>query len=107
MVRPALFALVLALASMLPAGPSGAPPVVLGIVAPDSDLLYVQPVEGITAAALADALAGLGFPLEPATHTAGVRVVVQSDAAALALRLAATGLVRSVEGDAAVHATQV
>lgn len=107
MVRPALVALALALASMLPSGPTTTPAVALGAVPPDSDLLYAQPVEGITSAALATALTRLGFPLEAATHAAGVRVVVHADAATLAQRLAATGLVRSVEGDATVHASQV
>ena len=97
----------LALASMLPSGPAGTPRVALGVVPTDSDLLYVQPVEGLPSATLAEVLARLGFAVEPSTHTTGVRVIVTADAPALAQRLAETGLIRSVEGDATVRATQV
>jgi len=108
MARRALLPLVLVIAAALPGGISDPPTVALGAAPADSDLLYVQPIEGVTPGALADALTRLGFIVEPAAHTAGVRVVVGTGAAAdiLVPRLAATGLVRSVEADSLVRATQ-
>lgn len=107
--RAALVLLALAAASWLPGGLVAAPSVALGAAAPDSDLLYVQPAPGITADALVEALTGLGFDLEPTTRSAsGARVRVGDEQPeALAARLAATRLVRSVEPDAVVRATQL
>jgi len=102
--------LALVAASWLPGGLVAAPSVALGAAAPDSDLLYVQPAPGIATDALAEALTGLGFDVEPATTGApGARIRVGPDEQpeALAARLAATRLVRSVEADAVVRATQL
>ncbi len=98
----------LVVAVALPGGATDPPAVTLGVAPPNSDLLYVQPIEGITPRALADALARLGFALDGPARAAGVRVHVDAEgrADALARRLAATGLVRSVEADGLVHATQ-
>ncbi|MEX2446795.1 MAG: S8 family serine peptidase [Dehalococcoidia bacterium] len=102
--------LALAAASWLPGGLVAAPSVALGAPEPDSDLLYVQPAPGIAADTLVAALTGLGFDVEPATPRApGARIRVGAGEApeALAARLAATRLVRSVEADAVVRATQL
>jgi len=111
LVRRALLPLVLVIAAALPAGPPDPPAVALGAAPPDSDLLYVQPIEGITPPLLADALNRLGFAVEgPAVggFATGVRVLVDAevDVSALATRLAATGLVRSVEADGLIRTTQ-
>lgn len=110
MVRRALLLLVLTAVAWLPARglePSHVDLVSRGATPPDSDFLYVQPIEGITPAALAQALVGLGFV--PATPlTSGVRLRIDdAPPDALAARLADTGLVRSVEADAVVHAAQL
>jgi subtilisin family serine protease len=108
--RAALLLLALAAASWLPGGLVAAPSVALGAAAPDSDLLYVQPAPGIAVDALVEALTGLGFDVEPAMAGASgarVRVGTAESPEALAARVAATRLVRSVEADAVVRATQL
>lgn len=108
--RAALLLLALVAASWLPGGLVAAPSVALGATSPGSDLLYVQPAPGIAPHALVEALRGLGFDVEPASPSAsGARIRVGPEVSpdALAARLAATRLVRSVEPDAVVRAAQL
>lgn len=117
-VRRALLLLVLAAAPWLHWASGVTPPpaitgagVALGATPAGADFLYAQPAEGISPAALAGALALLDPGVDAVVHRDGVRVRVAGlDAeatAAVAARLATSGLVRSVEGDAVVRAAQL
>src|SRR5690606_16430724 len=72
-----------------------------------ADFLFVLPAPGVEGAALAEGLAALGLEVTGETRAGGLRVRVEAgaDAGALADRVAASGLARSVEGDQVVRAT--
>ncbi|MDA1239919.1 MAG: S8 family serine peptidase, partial [Chloroflexi bacterium] len=89
-------------------GAAGPDLATLGPLPPDADALYVEPIDGITPGALAHALTSLGFGDAESAHD-GVRVPLRTDQdpIALAHRLAASGLARSVEADAVLTAARL
>ncbi len=87
--------------------PRVSPPAEVGATPPETDLLYLQPASGVPASRLAEALRALGVDVVT-SDADGARVAVPPGAepAALAARLAASGLARSVEGDGIVRAAR-
>lgn len=90
-----------------PAGPSTGR-VAVGPLPASADALYAEPHPGLSAARLVTALAALGFEgVMPRHEGVQLRVPEGTAAASLGERLAATGLVRSVEADAVVAAARL
>jgi len=83
--------------------------VVVGETPAGADFLYAQALPGLRPDALARAVAALGFDVAGGPRGEGVRVRVPdgADAQEVAGRLAASGLVRSVEADGVVRASGV
>jgi subtilisin family serine protease len=89
--------------------PSAAPAAVLPVFA-DSDVLLVQPVEGVTFDALSQALAKLGYTvIDGGEAAAVVRIALQNgdDPFALAQAIAGSGLARGVESDAVLRTARI
>ncbi len=89
--------------------PRAAPAAVLPMFA-DSDVLLVQPSEGVTLDALSRALTELGYTvIDGGEAAAVVRIAVQDgdDPLALAQAIAESGLARGVEPDAVVRTARI
>ena len=99
--------LLLAACAVVVGAPRALTPTVVGETPADADLLFLQPVSGLQPDALASGLRTLGLEVAETT-AAGVRVGVPAGAspAALAARIAGSGLARSVEADGLVSAAR-
>ena len=97
----------LAAAVMTDDAPPRSTSVTAGPTPAGTDALYLQPVDGLAPLTLVRALAALGYPGVEVAHD-GVRLPVGTgeDAHASGQRLTATGLVRSIEGDAVLRAAR-
>ncbi|MDO9099596.1 MAG: hypothetical protein Q7V53_02465, partial [Caldisericota bacterium] len=99
--------LLLAACAVVLGAPRALTPAIVGETPADADLLFLQPVSGLQPDAFVSGLRALGLEVVETTAE-GVRVGVPAGAspAALAARIAGSGLARSVEADGIVRAAR-